>query len=364
MTKVHKISDTTGITTMDVVFVHGINGDPFKTWTGEDDCFWPNWLIEDFPEADLWTVGYDASPTKWIKENLNFLKRAQSVLECLMAKEIGSRPVCFVCHSLGGLVVKQILRQSNENISIGQNGQLFNNTKSVTFFATPHLGSQVADTLSKFRLIRTTKLVNYLKCDEDYITDLHYFIRQTAIPVLSFHETERTPLCKIFSFFKNIPLVNNLLCPVIVPEKSADCGRGGAPSPIEKNHYDICKFKSKEDTHYKTLLIFLRDNLYNESSVSAQDSPVDISEIGKIETIEIEISSSITNGDWKKTKQLIQECETILDNNTQLSNRAEKYLFLADSEKNRVDGLSKTASQMGGYSKLRNLINKAKRANG
>lgn len=64
MATVHKVSDTNSITTMDVVFIHGLNGDLLKTWTDDGDCFWPNWLLEDFPEADIWAVGYDASPTK------------------------------------------------------------------------------------------------------------------------------------------------------------------------------------------------------------------------------------------------------------------------------------------------------------
>lgn len=365
MVKVHKISNTNSITTMDVVFVHGLNGDPYKTWTNDKDCFWPKWLLDDLPEADLWTVGYDASPTKWKKETLTFLKRSQSISEHLKTNGIGSRPVCFVCHSLGGLVVKQILRQSNENNSLRQNCELYNNTKSVTFLAVPHQGSQLANILAKLQLFsRTTKLVDYLKCDEDYINDLYYFFRQTSIPILSFYETERTPLLKIVAFCKKVPIVNNWLCPIVVPEKSADCGSGERPSPIEENHYNICKFSNKEESHYKKLLFFIKNNMSNVGVSSVQSRSIDNAEISKIDPNVIEIKSAINEGNWIKSSQLICECEVILDNNTELPNRADAYLFLAEAEKSRVDGLSDMISQRKDYNKVKNLIDKAKRANG
>ena len=123
MANVYKISDTNSLATMDIVFIHGLNGDPFKTWTNNEDCFWPEWLLTDLPEADLWTVGYDASPTKWMKETLSFFKRSQDINECLRIEGIGSRPVCFICHSLGGLFVKQVLTRN-----IIDNG-IYNNIK-------------------------------------------------------------------------------------------------------------------------------------------------------------------------------------------------------------------------------------------
>lgn len=364
MVKVHKISDTNSITTMDVVFVHGLNGDPIKTWTNDKDCFWPNWLLDDLPEADLWTVGYDASPTKWKRETLSFFERSQSILENLKTSGIGSRPVCFVCHSLGGLVVKQILRRSNENNSLRQNCYLYNNTKSITFLAVPHQGSQYANIFSRFSFLRATKLVNYLKRNEDYINDLYYFFRNTSIPILSFYETERTPLLKRSAFCKKVPIINDCLWPIIVPEKSADCGSGERPIPIEENHYNICKFSNKDEMHYKKLLFFIKSNMSDVSVSSVQNSFIDNAEISKIDRNVIDIKSSISEGNWIKSSQLICECEVILDNNTELPNRADTYLFLAEAEKSRVDGLSDMISQRKDYNKVKTLIDKAKRANG
>ncbi len=40
--------------------------------------------------------------------------RARNSLERFDLAEIGKKPIGFVCHSLGGLLVKQILRLANE----------------------------------------------------------------------------------------------------------------------------------------------------------------------------------------------------------------------------------------------------------
>lgn len=361
MANVHKISDKDSITTMDIVFIHGLNGDPIKTWINNEGCFWPEWLLTDLPDADLWTVDYEASPTKWKRETLSFLKRSQSILDSLTIEGIGSRPVCFVCHSLGGLIVKQILRQSNEKYSLSQNCELYNYTKSVTFFATPHTGSGLADALTRLRLFsRTTKLVDYLRCDDDYIKGLISFFRQTPIQMLSFHESERTPLLKIPLFCKKIPFLKHWLYPVIVPEESADCGSGERPSPIEEDHYNICKFSNKENQHYKKLRNFIQNSMSDVGVSPIQNMSLNNAMVNKIV---IEIESAISNGNWKKGSLLISDCEEILDNNTELSKKGDTYLLLANAEKNIIEGLFDTISQEKDYTKAKNLIEKAKKAN-
>lgn len=54
----------------------------------------------------------------------------------------GERPCCFVAHSSGGLIVKQILISSRLRKS---SQQLADNTKLVVFYGCPNKGSKAAD---------------------------------------------------------------------------------------------------------------------------------------------------------------------------------------------------------------------------
>jgi hypothetical protein len=56
-----QVSDGSTDTAMaDVVFVHGIQGDPRETWTNKNGGFWPSWLAEDNAGLAVWSVGYEA----------------------------------------------------------------------------------------------------------------------------------------------------------------------------------------------------------------------------------------------------------------------------------------------------------------
>jgi triacylglycerol esterase/lipase EstA (alpha/beta hydrolase family) len=63
------------------------------------------------------------------------------ILEKLVSAGIGDRPVVFVTHSMGGLVVKQILHKAKEE----KLDKLVNNTAGVVFYSCPHFGSKLAD---------------------------------------------------------------------------------------------------------------------------------------------------------------------------------------------------------------------------
>lgn len=65
------------------------------------------------------------------------------------------RPLLFVCHSLGGIVVKDTLRQACHSLDPDLK-RAFDSTIGIMFFGTPHLGAdpqgllrQIADRLAK-----------------------------------------------------------------------------------------------------------------------------------------------------------------------------------------------------------------------
>jgi hypothetical protein len=105
---------------VDIVALHGIDGTPFKTWTysnvGPDgkttDAFWlQDFLPDVFPDSRIYTFGYNAK-IFMSKGTGNITTFATDLLENLLdirtRREQQRRPIIFICHSMGGLVVKRV----------------------------------------------------------------------------------------------------------------------------------------------------------------------------------------------------------------------------------------------------------------
>ena len=54
------------------------------------------------------------------------------------------RPIVFICHSLGGIVVKKALTLAHERSSVSEFNDILTNTKAIAFLAVPHKGSGTA----------------------------------------------------------------------------------------------------------------------------------------------------------------------------------------------------------------------------
>ncbi|KAM4129543.1 hypothetical protein ACJW30_01G031700 [Castanea mollissima] len=201
---------------LDVVFVHGIRGGAYRSWRIAEDktsttsglvekideeagklgTFWPGeWLSSDFPQARMFTLKYKTNLTQWSGASLPLQEVSSMLLEKLVAAGIGNRPVVFVTHSMGGLVVKQMLYKAKaENID-----NLVNNTAGVVFYSCPHFGSKLADMPWRMGLVfRPAPTIGELRSGSprlvelnDYIRDLH---KKGVLDVLSFCETKVTPL--------------------------------------------------------------------------------------------------------------------------------------------------------------------------
>ncbi|KAK4250278.1 hypothetical protein C7999DRAFT_29102 [Corynascus novoguineensis] len=106
---------------LDIVLVHGFAGHPTGTWTDEESgkC-WPKDHVPDDmkPRTRVLTFSYDESPTRpYRRENLsNHSCDLLSRLDNSRRREGMLRPIVWVAHSAGGIIVKEV------------------------FFATPHHG--------------------------------------------------------------------------------------------------------------------------------------------------------------------------------------------------------------------------------
>ncbi|KAD6119040.1 hypothetical protein E3N88_10311 [Mikania micrantha] len=201
--------------TLDIIFVHGLRGGPFKTWrlseykpsksglvekideeAGKEGTFWPGeWLSADFPRARLFSLKYKTNLTQWSGSSLPLQEVSSMLLEKLNAARIGDRPVVFVTHSMGGLVVKQMLHQA----SAENKGNLVKNTIGVVFYSCPHFGSKLADMPWRMGyVLRPAPSIGELRSGSTRLVELNDFVhdlhKKGSLDVLSFCETKVTPI--------------------------------------------------------------------------------------------------------------------------------------------------------------------------
>ena len=133
--------------TVDVVAVHGLQGDAFKTWECSNGTLWlRDYLSEEIPSARIMTFGYD-STVAFSNSVARIEDKALDLLNRLGAQRDESthrRPMVFICHSLGGIVVKKALILAHERSSDPVFKDILINTKAIAFLGVPHKGSDSA----------------------------------------------------------------------------------------------------------------------------------------------------------------------------------------------------------------------------
>ena len=134
-----------------IVAVHGLGGDSFSTWTHKNGVNWLRDLLKDcVPTARIITYGYRAGLATEARtgRSSTIAQDLLSELQDIRADKARSRPIFFIAHSLGGIVVKKVLIISKNRFE--KYGSIFESTRHLVFFGTPHQGtSSTAGTLRR-----------------------------------------------------------------------------------------------------------------------------------------------------------------------------------------------------------------------
>lgn len=161
---------------LDIVFVHGLNpkgqeNHARTTWTHSGNTshtaiFWPQTLLpESVPTARILLFAYNSSILA-NASNAPVHGHANTLLNRLHHKRRQEaerhRPIIFISHSLGGLLVKQALVEAKINPLYAC---IKASTYGLVFFATPHSGGNragVADSAAKLCSALTGQAKNSL----------------------------------------------------------------------------------------------------------------------------------------------------------------------------------------------------------
>ncbi|KAJ6447188.1 Calcium channel YVC1 [Purpureocillium lavendulum] len=205
-----------GRASSDIIFVHGLGGHSHRTWTKNRDPaqFWPgSWLPfePDVSTTRILTFGYNATwkgstksistITDFAKELLNEMRFARDMNgSCL---DVGGRPIIFVVHSMGGLVVK----------------------KAYLLGLHDETGTNLAETLN--RIVSAT-----MQASKSFISDLN----KSSVALEELNEQFRhiAPGLSIWSFYETL-----------ATRYPTEISR-----PLQADHNSICKFDSPSDANY------------------------------------------------------------------------------------------------------------------
>lgn len=100
--------------TISIVAVHGLNGHAYDTWDSQGEQTRRMWLRDflphQFDRARIMTYGYNSrvignASTTTIRE---FAEQLLETLASHRSHGDEKRPLIFICHSLGGIVVKEV----------------------------------------------------------------------------------------------------------------------------------------------------------------------------------------------------------------------------------------------------------------
>lgn len=133
-----------------IVAIHGLNGHRERTWTASNGV---NWLLDllpnDMPKSRIMSYGYNVNVFDHGGHGLNqqsVYDHARTLISDLVFKrqltETERRPLIFVVHSLGGIVLKAALIHSDScrTGSLESHHSIATSTHGIIFMGVPHQG--------------------------------------------------------------------------------------------------------------------------------------------------------------------------------------------------------------------------------
>ncbi|SLM35073.1 P-loop containing nucleoside triphosphate hydrolase [Lasallia pustulata] len=234
---------------VDIIAVHGLNPTNTEfhaeaTWTVENKLWLRDFLPPQLPSARVLLFGYNANVAfetsiAGVREQaINLLNRTASKRE-----EAEERPIVFVAHSLGGIVIKRALVEAKLDDSYKSIREA---TYGIAFFGTPHqggnfakLGDIAASIIRGVLRNPSSTFMEALKKDSLFSDTLVGDFR---------HQLEDY---HVLSFFETLPMGRLGL---IVDQKSATLGLAGLRErqiPMDADHTGVCKFESADGDDYE-----------------------------------------------------------------------------------------------------------------
>ncbi|EFQ99028.1 LipA and NB-ARC domain-containing protein [Nannizzia gypsea CBS 118893] len=239
---------------LDLVAVHGLNGDAFMSWKHKDTgVMWLKDLLPaSLPNARIMTFGYNSKFNNFTAD-----QDLRCICETLLADIVdlrvnvsmvpSTRPVVFVCHSLGGIIVKKALSIR----TVDARTKIQDSTYGILFLATPNDGSDLATTgraIAKFAtmispLNPAQNLLDILRVDSNTLLEIRedFLQRVPKLHIVSFYEIYSTSI----GLF-NTHIIKRRSARLLVP--------GEVNINLYADHRNICRFSSADDRNFRPVV--------------------------------------------------------------------------------------------------------------
>jgi len=202
----------------DIITIHGLDSNVHRTWATTNDSVEQHWPTAYLFSADdnLSLNGYAREQQPQlrlpaytrvlnVKHNMarstaagaqTMERNVQRILECLSHARVGDRPIVWLAHGFGGLVLKELLHRAQASHQL-----ILLSTRGIIFFGTPHHGAAMADSTTgvsahDHRLATASPALRYLHPTENRnrLDEMHqWFLRwvdapEQAIPYINLLE--------------------------------------------------------------------------------------------------------------------------------------------------------------------------------
>ncbi|PYH53123.1 kinesin [Aspergillus niger CBS 101883] len=234
---------------IDIIAVHGLNpkskkNHAEKTWESNGKLWLRDFLPKQLPRARIFLFSYN-SKVAIQSSAAGVREQAHVLLDRLRLERENCeyRPLLFIAHSLGGIVVKEALVQAKLSTTYGS---ICTSTFGIAFFGTPHRGTHLArvgGVAAKFvRAILGTASNTLLKA----LSKGSLYALE-----LSANFDKLLENYKYLSFYETLPFKS---IGIVVEKESAVLG---LPDSREKavalnaDHEEICRFHCDKDDRYQ-----------------------------------------------------------------------------------------------------------------
>ncbi|KAK4160236.1 hypothetical protein QBC43DRAFT_114543 [Cladorrhinum sp. PSN259] len=234
-------------------------------------------LPDHVPNCRIISAGYDSKVmgTNATSQSLSSLARHVATdIQGLREEGCIDRPVIFVAHSTGGLVVKSMLEQElmDKPSQLREEAPVLYNTKAIIFLGTPHRGLKILDNLFVYYwMLRGLGLLPSLPYRKQLVSG-SYALHELSI---AFGKVLKQVPISIVSCYETIASTRALGVPhngFVVPEKEAVIGLPNeTPCPLDKRHAELARIEGETDFRGKRLLSVIS----NEIKKHCRREPVD-----------------------------------------------------------------------------------------